>query len=97
MTEQMSGEIVFQRHPEVIGIEVSGEIVLLDSRSWTYLDFDDIASRIWVLLSEPLTLPALVDKLTAEFAVDTMACRRDTETFLDDLVRKGIVVKAATG
>jgi Coenzyme PQQ synthesis protein D (PqqD) len=96
MAEQMSGETVFQRHPEVIGIEVSGEMVLLDSRSWTYLDFDDIGSRIWVLLNEPLTLPALVDKLTGEFDVDAAACRRDTEMFLQDLIKKGVVVTAAT-
>ena len=97
MAEQMTGEMVYQRHPEVIGIEVSGEMVLLDSRSWTYLDFDDIGSRIWVLLNEPLTLPALVDKLTGEFAVDPTACRRDTEIFLYDLIKKGVVVTAATG
>ncbi len=97
MAEQMSGEIVFQRHPEVIGIEVSGEMVLLDSRNWTYLDFDDIGSRIWVFLSEPQTLPELVDKLTGEFAVDAMACRRDTETFLQDLIKKGVVITAPTG
>ena len=89
--------MTFARHPEVIGVEVSGEIVLLDSRNWTYLDFDDIGSRIWVLLKEPLTLPALVDKLTEEFAVDATACRRDTETFLQDLIKKGVVITAATG
>lgn len=88
----MSGELVFQRHPEVIGIEVSGEMVLLDSRTWTYLDFDDIGSRIWVLLNDPLTLSVLVDKLTEEFEVDSMACRRDTETFLQDLIEKGVVI-----
>ena len=92
MTESASVERVFARHPEVIGVEVSGEIVLLDNRSWTYLDFDDIGSRIWVLLNEPLTLPALVDKLTAEFAVDAAACQRDTETFLQNLIDKGVVV-----
>lgn len=88
----MSGELIFQRDPEVIGIEVSGEMVLLDSRTWTYLDFDDIGSRIWVLLNDPLTLSALVDKLTGEFEVDSAACRRDTETFLRDLIKKGVVI-----
>ena len=97
MTEPVSCESVFARHPEVIGVEVSGEIVLLDSRNWTYLDFDDVGSRIWALLSEPLTLLALVDKLTEEFAVDATQCRRDTETFLQDLIRKGVVITRGAG
>ena len=92
MTESASAKPVFARHPEVVSVEVSGENVLLDSRNWTYLDFDDIGSRIWGLLDEPLTLPALVDKLMAEFAVDAGECQRDTQSFLQKLIDKGVVV-----
>jgi hypothetical protein len=91
MTEPACGDPVFARHPEVVGVEVSGEIVLLDSRNWTYLDFDDVGSRIWALLQEPITLSALVGKLVEEFAVEPAACRRDTEAFLRDLIGKGVV------
>jgi hypothetical protein len=97
MTRAASEDSVFVRHPEVIGVEVAGEVVLLDSRNWTYLDFNDIASRIWALLNEPLTLPALVARLTAEFEVDATACRLETEAFLQELVKKGVVITLPSG
>jgi Coenzyme PQQ synthesis protein D (PqqD) len=86
------GETVFARDPDVIGAEVAGEIILLNSRNWTYLDFDDIGARIWTLLQEPQTLSSLVDRLVREFSVDDVICQHDTEMFLRDLADKGFVV-----
>lgn len=84
-------EPVFARNPDVVAAEISGEIVLLDSRNWNYIGFDDIGSRIWLHLKEPRTLSSLVEKLREEYAADDEVCRRDTELFLRDLIENGLV------
>jgi len=83
----------FGRAPEVLGTEVAGEMVLLDSKNWNYVELDDIGSRIWELLNEPRTLSALVEELMREFAVSQEVCRCDTEAFLLDSIKNGIVVR----
>jgi hypothetical protein len=89
----VSTDPVYARNPDAIGVDVAGEIVLLNSKNWTYLDFDDIGSRVWVLLKEPHTLPALVEKLVDEYAVEPGACRHDTEIFLQEMIGKGAVLR----
>ena len=86
-------EAQFAHAPDVLGSEVSGEMVLLDSKNWNYAQLDDIGSRIWELLKEPRTLSALVEELIREFAVNEELCRVDTEAFLLDSIKNGIVVR----
>jgi hypothetical protein len=97
-------EAQFAHAPDVLGSEVCGELVLLDSKNWNYVELDDIGSRIWELLKEPRTLSALVAELIREFAVNEELCRVDTEAFLLDSIKNGIVIsreasfrEAATG
>jgi Coenzyme PQQ synthesis protein D (PqqD) len=87
-----SEEAMFARNPEVVAAGIGEEIVLLDSRNWNYVNFDEIGSRIWVHLEKPRTLSWLVEELVEEYATDHTVCRRDTEFFLRTLLKNGLVV-----
>lgn len=87
----MPADISYVRDLDVIGAEVGAETILLNSRTWTYADFNPVAARIWELLSEPHTIDQLVARLGAEFDVEDATCRSQTVAFLDDIVREGFV------
>ena len=49
------------------------------------LHLDDVAGRIWELLEEPHTLAALVERLVAEYAVESAELTADVTAFLGRL------------
>jgi len=87
----MSDSMVYARSPNVISTELDGEMVLLDTENWIYLEFDRIGAAIWGLLETPAALPALVDALTARYEVARGQCESDTKAFLDEMIGKGVV------
>ena len=81
----------FIRSPEVIGAELESSLVLLHTGTWTYLELNDSGIQVWQQLEQPRCLAALVTELVSEFDVDEMRCRRETQSFLDDLLAKQFI------
>ena len=55
-----------------------------DNRIEVY-QIDDIGSRIWALLEQPMTVADLCKQLVASYAVDAETCQQDTLDFLQEL------------
>ena len=79
------------RADDVVATEMDGNILLLSTRSWSYLEFDKTGTAIWTLLDTPRTLPSLVEALTVKFEVDEATCAADTRSFLDEMIAEGVV------
>lgn len=75
----------------VSGSKVNGEMILLNLASGSYINLDEIGSRIWELLHESKTLNELVLTLIEEYDVDADRCQEDVCVFLVDLLEKGVV------
>lgn len=81
-------DAIFQRKPTIELRGADQAAVLVDPAEQIYLAVNRVGSRIWGLLESPKNLSDLVEILTREFAVDEAVCRRETETFLRQLVAK---------
>ncbi|MEY2878056.1 MAG: hypothetical protein RLZZ15_436 [Verrucomicrobiota bacterium] len=81
----------FQRKSAIEGRAVDRAAVLVDSREGLYFGVNRVGARIWSLLEQPRSVAELVETLTGEFTVDAAACRRETESFLGQLVTQGLV------
>lgn len=57
-----------------------------------YYGLDPVGAHIWELLSEPLTVNELVEKLLTTYAVDRAVCERETLAFLNRLLEEKLVV-----
>ena len=90
-TETTAASELYARTADAIEADVGGEIVLLHTQSWQYIEFDRIGATIWGLLAEPKSLDALVSSLTSTYDVDPGRCRADTKAFLDEMVEQGMV------
>ena len=72
---------------------VADELVMFDTEKGKYYGLNDIATEIWNILDEPVTVEELCEALTAEFEVSEEQCRNDLLTFLPKLLEKGLVEK----
>jgi len=76
---------------EVYSQTLAGEAVLLDVASGMYFGLDEVGTRIWELLQGGQTLGAIAATLAGEYDADLLALERDTQSFVDGLVARGLV------
>ena len=84
----------FTRSGEVIGAELERSLVLLHTRTWTYLELNETGIEIWQQLEQPRSIDALVAGLINQFEVDQARCYAETKTFVEDLVAKEFIEHA---
>ena len=85
--------MLIARNPEVCAAELDGEICLFEPVKAEYLNLNATGSAIWNLLEEPTELEALLAALQSRYAVDAATCRQDTETFIDEALKRGMLQK----
>lgn len=71
--------------------EVSGECVILDLKAGFYYGLDEVGSRVWALIQEPITVEAICDLLTAEYEADRVRCEQDLIRLLQNMAALGLI------
>ena len=88
----MTDTTVLSRREGLMTADMSGSAVMMDIMSGKYYNLGEVGGRIWEMLEEPMTLGALVQKLTAEYDVSAERCRSDMLPFLNTLIERGLLV-----
>ena len=88
--------MVIIRNPEVCAAELDGEICLFEPVKAEYLNLNSTGSAIWNLLEEPKELDHLLEALQNRYEVDLDICRQQTEAFLGEAFRRGMLLKKQT-
>ena len=90
----MTDNTILSRREGLMAADMNGSAVMMDIMTGKYYNLGQVGGRIWELLEEPMTLSALVTKLTAEYDVSAEQCRADVEPFLNTLLERGLLVEA---
>ena len=88
----MTDTTVLSRREGLMTADMNGSAVMMDIMSGKYYNLGEVGGRIWEMLEEPMTLGALVQKLTAEYDVSADRCRSDMLPFLNTLIERGLLV-----
>ncbi|MBX3736134.1 MAG: lasso peptide biosynthesis PqqD family chaperone [Candidatus Didemnitutus sp.] len=75
------------RSSDQVSGDLDGKVVLLSIENGEYYNMNEVGSRIWALIEQPMTVAALVDRLLGEFEVERATCEREALAFLDQLQR----------
>jgi hypothetical protein len=70
---------------------VEGEIVALDLPADTYLGLNRSGAVLWQALAHGASADELVEKLTAEYQIDTTQAARDVGQFIAALRAQGVI------
>ena len=90
----MTNTTILSRREGLMTADMNGSAVMMDIMTGKYYNLGQIGGRIWELLEEPLTLAALVEKLTDEYDVSAEQCRTDILPFLNTLLERGLLLEA---
>ncbi|MDG0790789.1 lasso peptide biosynthesis PqqD family chaperone [Cohnella ginsengisoli] len=86
-----------QQVPGNIVSDMDGEKVMLNVQLGKYFNLGEIGGRVWELLGNTTTVEALVDQLTAEYAVDRETCEDHVRSFLAELSEQSLITISAAG
>ena len=82
------------RNPEICAAELDGEMCLFNPENAEYLNLNGTGSSIWNLLDAPTELEELICNLQARYAVDPETCRHETEVFVAEALKRGMLAEA---
>ena len=89
MTEQakvLHLHSVVCRTEEVISATLGQQVVMLSVNHGAYFEFNETASLIWQLLSEPVSIDQLCAAVQAEYDIDDLACFAAVTAFVQQLI-----------
>lgn len=81
------------RHADgLLSAAVGDELLMMSAAEGKYFNLNDVGSRIWALLEQPMSIEALVLALTSEYDVDAATAREQVVEFTDALRERGLLV-----
>lgn len=89
-------ETVFIISRDQVSCQIEGETVLLSLKNAVYYGLDPIATRIWELFRNGLTVGGACESLVAEYDVDPAVCLTDTMALCTQLTRWGLLEVVAS-
>lgn len=80
-----------QRHPDLVFAHMGEEVVMMSEDQNDYLGLNGVASEIWGMLEEPLSIAALCEKLRQEYDVSQEQCEQDVLVFLSEMQQRNLI------
>jgi hypothetical protein len=76
---------------DVLAKVIDGETVLLDLKSECYFGLDEVATRMWQVMTSSDSIEAARATLLEEYDVEPERLREDMDGLLEELVKRGLV------
>lgn len=76
---------IISRNPEIDATDLDGEVVMMNMEKGQYFMMNEVGSRIWEIIEEPMKISELIDALLGEFDVERDECENAVMEFLNDL------------
>ena len=87
----LTPEISLVAAPTAVMAELAGEAIILDTVSGTYYGLkNEVGTRIWELIQQPIPITNVCQALLSEYEVDPKECQSDVVEFLQVIVDHGL-------
>ena len=79
------------RCQDLLEADVNGEIVALHIEKGQCYGLNEVGSRVWALLAEPISVDEICARLTEEYAIDRQTCSDEVRGLVEELQAEGLV------
>ncbi len=79
---------IIVKNKELLETSIDDETILLSILNSKYYGMDPVASRIWSILQDPISIKEIIVTLLDEFDVSEDECEKDVLEFLKNLVEE---------
>lgn len=80
-----------QRDPDQEFSMIDNEVVMLSLKNGEYYALNEVASKIWDLIKEKVSVEKIIQALMAEYEVDNETCYRETVECLAEFENKTLL------
>ena len=84
--------IRYMRNSKTISGRLSDEMVMMDIDKGKYFALNPVATRIWDLLEQPVTLDDLCLILSEEYEVEHAQCKSEVEQYILKMEGLGLII-----
>ncbi|WP_428245400.1 PqqD family peptide modification chaperone [Ferrovibrio sp.] len=85
---------MFRRTDRILTAAVGEELLMMSAAEGKYFNLNDVGTRIWELLAQPVSVEGLVKALTDEYEVDADTARAQVLEFMVALRTRGLLASA---
>lgn len=78
-------ENIISKNPEIDATDLDGEVVMMNMEKGQYFMMNDVGSRIWEIIEEPIKVSEIINALISEYEVEREECENIVMEFLNDL------------
>ena len=78
-------DTIINKNLEIEDTDLDGEKVMMNLDKGEYFMMNEVGSRIWEIISEPINVKGIVDTLRSEYEVDEETCKDTVIEFLGRL------------
>ena len=78
-------DTIINKNLEIDDTDLDGEKVMVNLEKGEYFMMNEVGSRIWEIISEPINVKGIVDTLRSEYEVDEETCKDTVIEFLGRL------------
>ena len=76
---------IINKNLEIDDTDLDGEKVMMNLDKGEYFMMNEVGSRIWEIISEPINVRRIIDTLRSEYEVDKETCKDTVVEFLGRL------------
>ena len=82
---------VISKNPAIISSKMDDEVVMMSIEKGNYYGLNPVAAEIWEMLTGPLSVQTICDRLMEDFDVDTDQCLAEVVAYLAKLGSEGLI------
>jgi hypothetical protein len=79
------------RNLNILTGSLHDQLVMLDIQKGKYFSLNPVATRIWQMLDQPLSLDEMCSRLLDEYEVEPNQCRIDVEGYLLEMIHLELI------
>jgi|WetSurMetagenome_2_1015567.scaffolds.fasta_scaffold00105_33 hypothetical protein len=76
---------------KIVSADLDGDTVMMSVEAGKYYNLGEIGGVIWGMISEPITVEALVERLLEKYNVTKEQCETETLFFLGEMEKEGLL------
>ncbi len=84
-------DLILCRHHNALSTELDQETVILSLQSGIYSQLNPVASIIWELLAQPITLATVMETITSTYDTTGAQFRPEVLAFVGDLAEQQLI------
>jgi|SRR5579862_4093720 len=92
MNARLSINSIVSVAPEQLSCALGDESAILNLKNTVYYGLDPVATRIWNLIQQPISVRELKGRLMDEYDVDADQCESDLLSLLETLLNEGLIL-----